>query len=160
MLRLPCFSEPVALRPEAAAETETAAPTAARVLIVEDNRDSAETLAELMGLWGHDVRIARTGQEAIDLAPEFQPAAILCDLGLPDMDGYAVARRLREETSLPDTWLIALTGYGQGEDRQRTQEAGFHVHLTKPVDLAALERLLRSAAGEPAPPSRLRTADC
>ena len=118
-------------------------PNPFRVLVVEDSVDSAEILGELLKVWGHDVRIAHDGEGAVRAAREFRPQVILLDIGLPDTDGYAVAQRLREE-ALAGELLVALTGWGQENDRQRTTEAGCDGHLVKPVEPAALEQLLES----------------
>jgi CheY-like chemotaxis protein len=112
-----------------------------RVLVVEDSVDSAETLGELITRWGHVVKLAHDGAEALRLAREFRPQVILLDIGLPDMDGYTVAHRLRAE-DLGGEMLVALTGYGEAQDRVRAQQAGFDRHLTKPVDPKALQDLL------------------
>ncbi len=113
-----------------------------RVLIVDDNVDSAESLGLWLNLEGHDVRIVHEGLAAIEAARVFKPEVILLDIGLPDIDGYEVAERLRRELRLDGVRLIALTGYGQDEDRQRCYDAGFDEHLIKPVDPATLESLL------------------
>jgi PAS domain S-box-containing protein len=115
-----------------------------RLLIVDDNRDSAESMAMLQELAGNETRIAHHGSEAIRIAAEFSPQAVLLDIGLPGMDGFEVARRLRAIPSLADCFLIALTGYGSDEDRQRTQAAGFDEHLVKPADLNLLRRWLEA----------------
>jgi two-component system CheB/CheR fusion protein len=115
---------------------------ARRVLIVEDHTDAAQTLADLLELWGHEVRVALDGPMAIEAAAEFLPDVVLIDIGLPGMDGYEVARRLRREPVHSRTRLLALTGYGKVEDRRRSREAGFQWHLTKPVNPGELERLL------------------
>ncbi|MGV3719414.1 MAG: PAS domain-containing protein [Actinomycetota bacterium] len=112
------------------------------LLVVDDNLAAADTLAELLPLWGHQVRVAYTGLEALTMAKESRPDAVLLDIGLPGMDGYAVARRIREDPELRSVQLVALTGFGQDEDRQRAREAGFDEHLTKPVDLDELRQLL------------------
>jgi PAS domain S-box-containing protein len=113
-----------------------------RVLIVDDNMDAAETLGVLVRLWGHEVRIAFTGPEALKAAAELRPEIIILDIGLPEINGYDVARRLRERPEFAKTTLIALTGYGQEDDRRRSIEAGFDHHVTKPVLPEALRRLL------------------
>lgn len=117
----------------------------ARVLIVDDNLDSAESMAELLRIWRYDVRISQRGEEAIEEARSFRPAVILLDIGLPGLDGYQVAARLRAE-GLGGELLVALTGYGAEEDRQRSREAGFDHHLTKPVHPGELKRLLLGEA--------------
>jgi CheY-like chemotaxis protein len=116
-----------------------------RVLVVEDSIDSADTLCELLKRWGHDCRLAHDGASALSAAREFQPQVILLDIGLPDMDGYAVAHRLRGD-KLAGQMLIALTGYGEAQDRAKARQAGFDRHLTKPVDPDQLQKLLRTAA--------------
>jgi two-component system CheB/CheR fusion protein len=113
-----------------------------RILVVDDNLHSAESLAVLVKLWGHEARVAHDGPEAIEVALEFRPHVMLLDIGLPRLDGYKVARRLRQEPGLDDLLLIAMTGYGQDEDRRRSREAGFDHHLVKPVDLTRLEAML------------------
>jgi CheY-like chemotaxis protein len=126
-----------ALQPSAAAR---------RVLVVDDNQDSAESLAKLLQMTGHETRTAYDGQAALAAAAAFAPEAILLDIGLPGMDGYEVARRLREESSTRQIVLIAVTGYGGEEDERRSREAGFDFHLTKPVRLNMLDELLNGPA--------------
>jgi CheY-like chemotaxis protein len=132
--------------PPVRAAVSRAAPSAGRprrVLIVEDNLDAAETLADLLELWGLEVRVACTGPAAIEAVRDEPPDVALLDIGLPGMDGYEVVRRLREQPGLDQVLLVALSGYGQEADRRRAREAGFHQHLTKPVDVAELQRLLQ-----------------
>ena len=114
-----------------------------RILVVDDNRDAADSLALLLGLEGHDVRVSYAGRPAIEIAHEFAPAFVVLDLGLPDLSGYDVARLLRKDPALEHAVLIALTGWGQEEHRKRALEAGFDHHVTKPVDLEELARLLQ-----------------
>ncbi|MEA2661138.1 MAG: hypothetical protein QOH08_710 [Chloroflexota bacterium] len=111
-----------------------------RILVVDDNVDAAEALAELLREYGHDVRTAHGAASGIHQALGMRPEIVLLDISMPDADGYEVARRLRGE--LTDTTLVALTGYGEHRHRQRSREAGFDHHLTKPVDIRELERLL------------------
>jgi len=113
-----------------------------RILIVDDNIDSAESLGLWLKLVGHEVKLVHEGLTAVEAARVFQPDVILLDIGLPDIDGYEVAERLKRELGLDGVRLIALTGYGQDEDRQRCYDAGFDEHLIKPVDPAILETLL------------------
>jgi len=123
------------------------APAAGRVLrmlIVDDNRDSAESLAMLQQMSGHETRTAHDGVHALAAAAEFQPDVVLLDIGLPGMDGFEIARRLREIPGLEKTFIAAMTGYGSEEDRQRTREAGFNEHLVKPVDPKLLQTLLKN----------------
>jgi PAS domain S-box-containing protein len=117
-----------------------------RILVVDDNRDSAATLSMLLRILGNDVRIAHDGVEAIGEATEFRPDVVLLDIGLPKMNGYEVARRVRSEPWGRRMVLIALTGWGQDRDRQLSREAGFDHHFVKPVDPAALTKLLASVA--------------
>jgi CheY-like chemotaxis protein len=129
--------------------------TARRVLVVDDNVDGAESLALLLSLDGHDVRMAHDGRSALAAAEEYRPDVVLLDIGLPDgLDGYEVARRLRSELGLASTLLLALTGFGQAEDRRRSRDAGFDDHLVKPVDPARLKDLLSGASGPGVGPSR------
>jgi PAS domain S-box-containing protein len=117
----------------------------ARVLVIEDNRDAAESLRMLLSLAGHQVAVAHAGQLGLDLARQTPPDIVLCDIGLPGgMDGYDVARALRKDLQLAAVQLIALSGYGQEEDQRRARQAGFDRHLTKPVDPVALLALLAS----------------
>jgi CheY-like chemotaxis protein len=118
-----------------------------RILIVEDNRDAAESLRLLLELRGHKVALAATGTAGVEVARQWHPEVILCDLGLPGMDGFAVAQAVRADPGLRATRLVAVSGYGQDEDRQRCQEVGFDAHLTKPIEFADLERLLAQPPG-------------
>ncbi len=118
------------------------------ILVVEDNADGAQTLADILELHGHRVRVARDGRSGIDLARELRPDVVLCDIGLPDVDGYDVARALRREPGLAGVRLVALSGYAQPEDRQRARDAGFDAHLAKPPDV---DRLVKVLEGDDAP---------
>jgi signal transduction histidine kinase/CheY-like chemotaxis protein len=140
----------------AAPPAEVAAPSPApiatgpiRVLVVEDNRDAAETLQDLLELAGCTVALAYSGPQALAIAPEFQPEVVLCDLGLPGMSGYEVGATLRQHPASARAQLIAVSGYGQAEDRERSQAAGFDRHLVKPVDPAELLRLLELTTHQP-----------
>jgi PAS domain S-box-containing protein len=113
-----------------------------RILVVDDNLDAATTLAEMLELMGHETRTAHDGLEALAAAAAFRPDLILLDLGMPKLDGYETSRRIRQEPWGARTVLVALTGWGQEEDRRRSRDAGFDEHLVKPVELAALEKLL------------------
>ncbi len=110
-----------------------------RILVVEDNKDLARSFADLLSICGHEVRIAYDGPSGIDLASEYLPDAVFLDIGLPGMDGYEVARRLRQDERTARIPLFAMSGYGQAEDIRRSQEVGFTEHLLKPV---GAERLL------------------
>lgn len=130
--------------------TPAPAPAAVRrILAVDDNVDAAATLALWLRTQGHEVRIAHDGLAALHEAEAFRPEVILLDIGLPQMDGYEVARRLREQLGMKSTLLIALTGYGKEEDRRRSRAAGFDVHLVKPADLAQLRSLLAGSKSQP-----------
>lgn len=122
----------------------TAEPTIAarRILVVDDNVDAAKTLGMLLKYLGADVRVVHNGPAGIDAIEEFQPNVVLLDIGMPGMDGYAVARKIRERHGIDSVTLIALTGWGQEDDRRRTREAGFDHHLVKPADINALQTLL------------------
>jgi PAS domain S-box-containing protein len=113
-----------------------------RILVADDNRDAADSLAMILELGGHEVRVAHDGRAALSVAQTFRPDAVLLDIGMPHLNGYEVARALRTEPWASEMCLIALTGWGQDSDRQRAVDAGFDHHLTKPVDTVALEALL------------------
>jgi two-component system CheB/CheR fusion protein len=115
-----------------------------RVLVVDDNVDSADSIAAILGTSGHEVEIAYSAQKALEMAVEYQPDIMLLDIGLPGMDGYEVAKHLRQTPELKEMRLIAITGYGQESDRQRSRAAGFDEHVVKPVDWRQLEELLAS----------------
>jgi CheY-like chemotaxis protein len=115
-----------------------------RILVVDDNVDAAESIAMLLSLDGHEVRSVHDGRRALDLAAEFLPDLVLLDIGLPGMDGYEVARRLRMRQEIARMRLVAVTGYGQQEDRDRARDAGFDQHLVKPVEPDALNAVLGS----------------
>jgi CheY-like chemotaxis protein len=117
-----------------------------RILVADDNADSAESLAMLLELQGYEVRIVSDGLEAVRVASEFTPDAILLDIGMPVLDGYGAARRIREQPFAKDVLIIAQTGWGQERDRQRSEEGGFDAHLTKPLNLAVLMKLLGSSS--------------
>jgi CheY-like chemotaxis protein len=116
------------------------------VLVVDDNEDAAQSLALVLRLAGHEVRVARDGPEALALADAQPPEVVLLDIGLPGMDGYEVAVRLRERDVLAGALLVAVTGYGQDEDRRRARDAGIDLHLTKPVAIEELRRVVAGAA--------------
>ena len=134
----------------ATAESPSGQQPSRRCLVIEDHADAAESLALLLRLAGHEAEVAANGEEGLAKARQFRPDAVLCDIGLPGMDGYAVARALRADPELRSAYLIALTGYGQEEDRRRAVEAGFDTHLTKPADFGALRQLL-AAEGKRTP---------
>lgn len=128
-------------------KTATAHATGYPVMVVDDNVDAAQTLAVLLHLDGYEVRTAHNAKNALEVACNFKPVACFLDIGLPDMDGYELARRLRATAQSRHVLLIATTGWGQPEDKNRARAAGFDLHLTKPVDLAEASRLLTARLG-------------
>ena len=113
-----------------------------RILVVDDNYDSAESLALLLQLHGHEVRQAHDGVEAVEAAAAFAPEIVVLDIGLPKLNGYDAARQIRALPSGKRIVLVALTGWGQAADRQRSAESGFDLHLVKPVNPEALSKLI------------------
>jgi CheY-like chemotaxis protein len=140
VVRLPALAEPLPAGPLQV--QPPAIPNRRRVLIVEDSEDARESLRLLLELTGHLVETCGDGTTGLAKLRAFRPDVALIDLGLPGMDGYTLARRAREEPETSGIHLVALTGYGQAEDRQRARAAGFDVHLTKPVDPRALQDVL------------------
>ena len=141
-VRLPVRERPV--NPQARQARITSSSPPRRILVVEDNCDSAESLGRWLRQAGHEVKVAPDGPSALEAAISFRPQVAVVDLGLPGMDGYQVARRLGECDDLSGVVLIALTGYGQEEDRRRSREAGFRHHLVKPADPATLLQLVEA----------------
>ena len=147
-VRLPLLLEdeaPAAL-PAAAQVADEAVDASLRVLVVDDNIDAADTLAALLEMSGHTTRVANDGDQAIKMAQVFQPQVVFLDIGLPGMNGYEVARRLRQLPAMERAILVALTGWGTREDRERSTAAGFDHHLTKPADMNTVETLLLNLA--------------
>jgi signal transduction histidine kinase len=142
IVQLPVLAESPAEGSTNGEKEEVPAIAVRRVLVVDDNVDSAESLAMLLRLGGHEIETAYDGVQAVESAERFRPDLVLLDIGLPRMDGYDAAVRIREQANGRDIVLVAVTGWGQEEDRRRSREAGFDAHLTKPVDMAALSRLL------------------
>jgi PAS domain S-box-containing protein len=128
---------------EAAQHGRPAPRAGRRVLVADDNRDAADSLGLILGMGGHEVRVAHGGREALELAAAFRPDVVLLDIGMPDLNGYETARALRAAPGGERLELIALTGWGHPDDKRRAAEAGFDRHLTKPVDPGELEELLR-----------------
>jgi CheY-like chemotaxis protein len=113
-----------------------------RVLIVDDNEGSARLLAKLLGrVWGHQVNETHNGKDALQAVGEFRPEMVLLDIGLPDIDGWEVARQIRADPENDGVLLVAITGYSEDEDRQRSDEVGFDVFLMKPAAASELQRL-------------------
>jgi CheY-like chemotaxis protein len=116
------------------------------VLVVDDNVDAAVSTAMMLQIMGSETRTAHDGLEALEVAAEFRPDLILLDIGMPELNGYEAARRIREQPWGRVIALAAVTGWGQEDDRRRSQEAGFDYHLVKPIELAALQKLLAAPA--------------
>jgi PAS domain S-box-containing protein len=149
-VHLPIAAPPDTARAAALPPQRAVPATAYRVLVVDDNRDSALSLATFLGMAGHDTRTAHDGREALEACASSWPQVVVLDIGLPGMSGYEVAREIRARPGGERLLLVAVTGWGQAEDRRRSREAGFDVHLVKPVDPVELESLLihpRPAAG-------------
>jgi signal transduction histidine kinase/ActR/RegA family two-component response regulator len=149
---IPGAVEPV--RPPPPPPPGAPADTRIRVVVADDNRDAADSLAMLLEMNGHDVRVGHAGEESLEIARSMLPHAMILDIGMPDLNGYEVARRTRAEAWGADVLLIAVTGWGQKEDKDRAEAAGFDHHMTKPVDPDVIERLLQeyfSARRESAP---------
>ncbi len=125
--------------------TEVSTEGSLKVLIVDDNHDAGDMLAELLSMSGCEVRVARTGQEALQAAEQMVPGLALLDVGLPDLSGYEVARRMREIPSCRAARLVALTGFGRSEDKERAREAGFDAHRVKPVSFDDLLAELKAS---------------
>jgi CheY-like chemotaxis protein len=115
---------------------------ALRVLVVDDNRDAAETLSALLAIMGHTAPVAADGHQALRMMAGFRPHVVFLDIGMPGMSGYEVAQAVRSDPQFDDVRLVALTGWGGAADRARSREAGFDAHLTKPATVAAIESAL------------------
>jgi CheY-like chemotaxis protein len=143
IVRLPLAEGKAPLpEPPVTAAERIAARTHRRVLVVDDHIDTAQSLARLLRARRHIVQIVHDGDSAITAAKEFRPDVVLLDLGLPGMDGYEVTQLLRATEELPQPTIIAISGYGQEEDRRRSSEVGIDYHLVKPVSFAQLETML------------------
>lgn len=122
-----------------------------KILIVDDNKDAGASLSTLLSLHGHDVRIAYSGPDSLQMATIQAPEVVILDIGLPGMDGFQVAREMRQQPGLANSYLIAVTGYGSEDDRRQSQEAGFNAHLVKPADFNLLQQILASLSTSPRP---------
>ncbi len=143
VVRMPAVAQGLVQAPPSAPQTVSTAPESARrILVVDDNRDSAHTLALWLNLNGHITQTAHDGVEAVSMAESFNPEIVLLDLGLPRIDGYEAARQIRSQPWGKTMHLVALTGWGQAEDRRKSKEAGFNAHLVKPVDTVVLAKLM------------------
>jgi CheY-like chemotaxis protein len=139
----PAYRMPVEPPAPAAAGSAPAAPVhRTRVLVVDDNRDAAETLSALLDLLGHDAQVANDGPAALAVMQDFRPQLVFLDLGMPGMNGCQVAEAIRRDRRFDQPVLVALTGWGSEGDRERTSAAGFDLHLTKPISLEAIEQML------------------
>lgn len=125
--------------------------TKVRILLADDNEDSATSLALLLSMSGHETRTARDGIEALEIAAAFRPHLVLLDIGMPRLNGYDTARRLRALAGGKKLVLAALSGWGQDEDRRRSTEAGFDAHFLKPANIADIERLIADIRGSRSP---------
>ncbi len=149
-IKLPAVVEPPPEETDDDTEEQTPAGTGRRVLVVDDNRAAAEMLGKVLSLLGHEVLTAHDGRQAIDMAAGHLPEVVLMDLGMPHMSGYEAARSIRQTDWGRKMTLIALTGWGQAEDRERTRDAGFDHHLVKPADPTEIQRLLSPPDAEDA----------
>ncbi len=146
VVRLPLLRRGPPPAPAAESKAEaTAKGPSRRILIIDDNRESADTMTILLRLFGHEVRTAYDGSTALDLARLQPPDVVFCDIGMPVMGGLEVARRLRQDLGLTNALLVALSGHGEQEDRRRSQEAGFNAHMVKPIGLDTLRTILSRA---------------
>jgi CheY-like chemotaxis protein len=145
-VRLPIAEEVHEVKVPAAKAVQVRDIVPRRILVVEDNINSAEMLVALLQIDGHEVQVAHEGPSAVETARAFRPGVVLLDIGLPKMDGFEVARRLRSFAETRDATLIAVSGYGQAADRQRSKDAGFDHHLVKPLDRKTLTSLLASCS--------------
>jgi CheY-like chemotaxis protein len=156
VITLPRVNAPAVIERRSDASTVNAT----RVLVVDDNRDAADSLAALLRTLGNEVIAVYDGVEAVKATRAFRPDVVLLDIGMPRLDGYAAAREIRRDAAARDTKIVALTGWGQDDDRRRAMDAGFDAHLVKPAELDALRRLLAEfelgaatmAAGAETPP--------
>jgi CheY-like chemotaxis protein len=150
VVRLPVSVATPEPQPPAPTAPRLATSASRRILVVDDNRDAAKTLSMLLKLTGHETHIAFDGREAVAAAETFRPEVLLLDIGLPKLNGYEAAIAIRQQPWGKDMLLIALTGWGQDEDRQKSQDAGFDAHLVKPVDPNVLTNLLAESLPRPA----------
>ena len=148
VVRLPVVAPPTAQPSPLPVERTEPLGSALRVLVVDDNVDTATTLAMLVKESGHEVRMAFDGTAVLELALDFQPNVVLLDIGLPGLNGFEVAKRLRQQPALKNAVLVAITGYGQASDRQHSLEAGFNHHLVKPGDFGKVLGILSIVAEE------------
>ena len=151
VVRLPTVAGPPPMAIPASRSSADRPRTQRRILVVDDNEDSADSLSLLLGVMNNEVRTAYDGLAGVEAAEEFRPDVILLDIGMPKLNGFDACRRIREQPWGKAIFMIAQTGWGQEDDRRRSREAGFDHHLVKPIDPAALGRLIESGREEPAP---------
>ena len=150
VVRLPVVTpDPGVADPSNGQDEEVVTPGLRRILVVDDNMDAADSLAQILELLGNEVRTAYDGEAGVQAAGEFRPAVVLCDIGMPKVNGYEAARRIRAEKWGKNMVLVALTGWGHDDDRQKSADAGFNFHLVKPLETAALMRLLAGLQTKP-----------
>jgi CheY-like chemotaxis protein len=142
VVRLPVMATLASQPPSTLKETVQRTGPSLRVLVVDDNVDTAQTLGMLLTALRHDVRTAHDGTAALEAALDFRPNLVLLDIGLPGLNGFEVAKRLRQQPVLSSVVLVAMTGYSQESDRLRSQEAGFDHHLVKPADFGKVQQIL------------------
>jgi len=145
-VKLPLAEKSTRQLPESSLESTPAGKTTRRILIVDDNHDSADAVALILQLDGHDVKAVYSGVDALDLVEQFKPHAVLLDIGMPQLNGYQVAQRLRTQQWGRDVLLIAQTGWGQAEDIRQCKEAGFNHHVTKPIDFQKLREFFLASS--------------
>jgi CheY-like chemotaxis protein len=143
VVRIPAI-DAVGVRPATSPSSRAVGVSRRKILVVDDNEDAAESLAALLAINGHDTRMAHDGHDAVEQAQHFNPDVVFLDIGMPSMDGHETAKLIRQQPWGKDIVLVALTGWGQSEDRRRSKDAGFDHHLVKPADPAVVEKLLLS----------------
>ena len=151
VVRLPVVLTPASQPPSTSLKTAEPTGPSLRVLVVDDNVDTAQTLAMLLEMSGHDVRTAYTGPNALEATLDYRPNVVLLDIGLPGLNGYEVAKRIRQQPVLHNIVLVAVTGYGQEADRQLSQESGFDHHLVKPTDFGKVQQILATISEKASP---------
>ena len=148
VVRLPVVMSHVARPDRPSGQTSEVLPSALRrILVVDDNVDAADTLAQVLEMLGNEVRIAHDGEAGVEVAAQFRPDVVLMDIGMPKLNGYEAARRMRQHPWSRGMVLVALTGWGQDDDRKKSADAGFDHHLVKPVGMDALTTLLSGLTG-------------
>jgi CheY-like chemotaxis protein len=144
-IRLPVLKEQRQAAPASQAKVPSGPEKRCRILVVDDNEDSAESLAMLLHMLGHEVTTANDGESGLAVAADFRPDVAILDIGLPKVNGYDLAKQLREQPWARNVVLVALTGWGQDQHRRRSAESGFNHHLTKPVEFEVLQEILAAA---------------